>query len=174
MKFVKTKLEGVYVIEPELVEDERGFFARTFCKREFAEQEIDFTIVQTNRSFTKQKGSIRGMHFQREPKAEDKVVQCLQGKIYDVTVDLRKNSKTYGEWVAEELSEENHKMLLIPKGCAHGFQTLEDNCETLYYMSEFYSPEHAAGVLWNDKSFNIQWPMGNPILSKKDSSWPLL
>lgn len=174
MKFKKTKIEGLCIIEPELKIDERGYFARIFCKEEFAKIGIDFNIVQINRSLTKKKGTIRGMHFQKEPKAEDKIVVCVKGAIYDVAVDLRKNSKTFGQWVAEELTEENKKMFLIPKGFAHGFQTLTDNTEILYFMSEFYAPEYASGVRWNDPFFNIKWPIRNPILSEKDKNWPLI
>lgn len=174
MIFRKTKIKGLYVIEPELKEDERGYFARTFCKEEFAKMGCDFEIAQTNRSMTFKKGMIRGMHFQKEPKAEDKIIQCLKGKIFDVAIDLRPKSPTYGQWMAKELSEENKKMFLIPKGFAHGFQTLTDNCETQYYMSEFYSPEYAAGVRWNDPAFNVTWPIENPELSERDKNWPLI
>ena len=114
------------------------------------------------------------MHFQKLPKAEDKIVQCIKGSVYDVVVDLRKDSLTYGHWVAEELSEENKKMFLIPKGFAHGFQTLTDNCELLYFISEFYSPGYATGVCWNDPFLNIKWPIENHVLSEKDKNWPLM
>ena len=174
MIFKKTKIEGLYIIEPELKIDERGYFARIFCQEEFKKIGFNFTIVQMSRSLTRKKGTIRGMHFQKEPKAEDKIVCCLKGAIFDVAIDLRKNSSTYGQWAAEELTEENKKMFLIPKGFAHGFQTLTDNSEILYFMSEFYSPEYAGGVRWNDPFFNIKWPIKNPILSEKDKNWPLL
>jgi len=174
MIFRKTKIEGLYIIELELKINERGYFARIFCKGELAKIGIDFNVVQINRSLTKKKGIIRGMHFQKPPKAEDKIVQCIQGAIYDVAIDLRKNSPTYAQWVAEELTEDNKKMFLIPKGLAHGFQTLTDNCEIQYFMSEFYSPEYASGVCWNDFLFNIKWPIKNPILSEKDKNWPLM
>lgn len=174
MKINQTKIKGAYVIEPEPKIDERGFFARIFCKNELAKIGVDFSVAQTNRSLTKQKGTIRGMHFQIEPKAEDKIVQCLKGEVYDVAIDLRKDSPTYGQWVAEELNEKNKKMFLIPKGCAHGFQALTDNCEMLYFMSEFYSPEHSSGVRWDDPFFNIPWPIKNPFLSEKDKNWPLV
>jgi len=174
MIFTKTKIEGVYIIEPELKTDERGFFARIFCKEEFQKQGIEFDIVQANTSFTKEKNTLRGMHFQTEPKAEGKIVQCVKGKIYDVAVDLRQDSKTYGQWVAQELSEENRKMLLIPKDCAHGFLTLADNCEVQYFMSEYYYPEYASGVRFDDPFFNITWPVRSPILSDKDKAWSLI
>lgn len=174
MKFKETKLKGLYVIEPEIHFDERGYFARIFCKQELSKIGIDFNIVQVNRSLNKKQGIIRGMHFQKPPKAEDKIIQCIKGKIYDVAIDLRQDSPTYGEWVAEELSEENKKMFLIPKGFAHGFQTLADSCEILYFMSEFYSPQYESGVRWNDPFFNIKWPIKDPILSEKDKNWPLI
>ena len=174
MKFEEAKLKGLCVIEPEIRVDERGYFARIFCKQELSKIGIDFNIVQINRSLNKKQGIIRGMHFQKPPKAEDKIIQCVKGKIYDVAIDLRQDSPTYGEWVAEELSEENKKMLLIPKGFAHGFQTLADSCEILYFMSEFYSPQYESGVRWNDPFFNIKWPIKDPILSEKDKNWLLI
>lgn len=174
MIFNKTKIEGLYIIEPELKTDERGYFARIFCQEEFRKIGIKFNIVQINCSLTKEKGTIRGMHFQKDPKAEDKIVQCIKGTIYDVVVDLRKHSPTYGKWIAEELTEDNKKMFLIPKGFAHGFQTLTQDCELLYFMSEFYSPDYASGVQWNNPFFNINWPIKNPILSDKDKNWPLI
>jgi dTDP-4-dehydrorhamnose 3,5-epimerase len=175
MVFNKTKIEGLYVIEQELKIDERGYFARTFCKDEILKATgLDFGVKQANQSLTQKKGMIRGMHFQKNPKAEDKIVQCLRGAIYDVAVDLREESLTYGQWVAEEITEENKKMFLIPKGFAHGFQTLADNCEVQYLMSEFYSPECASGVRWDDPDLDIKWPMKNPELSEKDKNWPLI
>lgn len=174
MKFHKTKIEGLYLIEPEPKTDERGSLSRIFCEEEFGKNGLEFKIVQVNHSLTKNKGTIRGMHFQKEPKAEDKIVQCIRGTVYDVAIDLRKNSPTYGQWMAEELNENNKKMFFIPKGFIHGFQTLTDNCELLYFMSEFYSPEHASGVRWDDPFFKISWPIKNPILSEKDKNWPLI
>ena len=174
MRFRKTKIEGLYIIEPKLKIDERGYFTRVFCIEEFSKIGLNFEIVQINRSLNKKKGTIRGMHFQKSPKAEDKIVQCIKGAIYDVAIDLREDSPTYGQWVAEELTEGNKRMLLIPKGFAHGFQTLTDNCEILYFMSEFYSPEYAGGVRWNDPFFNIKWPIKNPFLLERDKKWPLI
>ncbi|MBU4375277.1 dTDP-4-dehydrorhamnose 3,5-epimerase [Patescibacteria group bacterium] len=174
MKFKKTKLKGLYIIEPEPRIDERGYLMRTFCKEELNKYGLQFTIVQVNQTLTKKKGTVRGMHFQTPPKAEDKIVQCLHGAIYDVAIDLRADSPTYGKWVAEELNEDNKKMFFIPKGFAHGFQSLTNNCEVQYFMSEFYSPEHASGVLWDDPLFNIKWPIKNLSLSEKDSDWKLI
>jgi dTDP-4-dehydrorhamnose 3,5-epimerase len=174
MKFEETKLKGLYIIELEPKIDERGYLVRAFCEEELRKNGLQFTIVQTNQTLTKKKGTIRGMHFQKPPRAEDKIVQCLKGIIFDVVIDLRENSSTYGQWVAEELTEDNKKMFLIPKGFAHGFQTLTDNCEIQYLMSEFYSPEQASGVRWNDPLFNIKWPIKNPVLSEKDKTWLLM
>lgn len=174
MKFIKTKLDGVYVIKPESKEDARGCFVRIFCKEELLACGIEFDIKQANQSLTKKKGTIRGMHFRREPKAEAKIIQCLEGAVYDVAVDVRPDSATFGRWISEELSKENGKMLYIPKGFAHGFQTLSNNCCMQYFMSEFYSPEHSAGVRWDDPFFGIKWPLKPTIISKKDTKWPLI
>jgi len=174
MIFHKTKIDGLYIIEPELKFDERGYFARIFCEKELVKNGINFKIVQINRSLNKKRGTIRGMHFQKWPKAEGKIVQCTQGAIYDVAIDLRKNSPTFGKWESIELTEENKKMFLIPKGFAHGFQTLTDNCELLYFMSEFYYSDYSSGVRWDDPFFNIKWPIKNPIISEKDKNWPLI
>jgi len=174
MIFHKTKIDGLYIVEPELKIDERGCFARIFCKKELTKIGFNFEIVQANISLNKKKGIIRGMHFQKIPKAEDKMVQCIRGAIYDVAIDLRQDSPTYGQWVAEELTENNRKMFLIPKGFAHGFQSLSGNSEILYFLSEFYSPKQESGVRWNDPFLNIKWPIKNPILSEKDKNWPLI
>jgi len=174
MIFKKTKISGVFVIKPEIKEDERGWFTRTFCQDEFEKNDIDFPIVQVNRSFTKKKGTIRGLHFQVAPKEEGKIVHCLRGSIYDVALDLRKGSETYGQWHAEELTENNRKMLFTPKGVAHGLQTLEDGCVIQYFMSEFYSSEHSSGARWDDPFFNIKWPLTPTAISEKDKNWPLI
>ncbi len=175
MKFIKTKLDGVYVIEPELMVDGRGYFTRIFCKDEFLKVGLNFNVVQVSRSLNNKKGTVRGMHFQKEPKAEDKIVQCLRGEMYDVVIDMRRNSSTFGQWISEILSEENKKMMYVPKECAHGFQTLKDNCIVEYFMSEFYSHEYYFGARWNDPFFNISWPIKNPtVISEKDQNWPLI
>ncbi len=168
MIFTETKLKGVCIIEPERLEDERGFFARTFCAKEFEARGLNPRMVQCSISFNKKKGTLRGMHYQAEPHAEDKVVRCTAGAIYDVAVDLRPESPTFKQWVAAELSASNRKMLYIPAGFAHGFQTLTDNSEVFYQMSEFYHPESARGVRWNDPAFRIVWPSENPTISPKD------
>jgi len=171
MKFIETKLKGAYIIEIEPIEDERGFFARTFCIEEFKKNGINFSIVQCNISFNKKKGILRGMHYQVAPYQEAKIVSCTSGAIYDVIIDLRKKSLTYCQWFAVELSAEAYKMLYIPEGFAHGFQTLEDNTAVFYQMSEFYHPECARGVRWNDPVFGIKWPLLVKIISKKDLSY---
>lgn len=174
MKFISTILPGVYIIEPEIYSDDRGDFWRVFCKNEFGEAGIQFDTVQASRSYTKKKGTIRGMHFQKEPSREDKIVQCIRGKVFDVVVDLRKDTPTFGAWTSEELTGNNRKMFYIPKGCAHGFQTLEDDCEMFYCMSEFYSSGHASGVRWNDPLFNISWPLVSATVSHEDNNWPFI
>ena len=172
MIFHKTKIDGLYIIEPELRIDDRGYYTRLFCKKELLEHGLEFDIMQINRSVTKKKGTIRGIHFQKEPKSEGKIMQCIKGAIYDVAIDLRKGSSTYGQWIGEELTEDNNKILFIPKGFAHGFQTLTDNSLVQYPVSEFYSPEYEDGIRWDDSLFSITWPLKNPILSDKDRCWP--
>ncbi len=159
---------------PELRKDSRGYFARTFAIDELKKHKIKFNIVHVNVTLTKKKGYLRGMHFQTKPWEEDKIVQCLKGKICDVAVDLRKNSKTFKKWFAIELSETNKKMLLVPKGFAHGFETLTDNCLVQYFMSNYYSASHATGIRWNDPAIGIKWPNKKPKMADKDKNWPLL
>lgn len=168
MRFIPTPLMGAYVIEPERLEDNRGFFARTWCQKEFANQGLDSNLVQCNISFNNKKGTLRGMHFQVPPFAETKLVRCTQGAIYDVIVDLRSDSPTYLQWTAVELTDKNHKALYVPKGFAHGFQTLEDNTEVFYQMSEFYAPDAARGFRWNDPAFGIQWHEEVSVISDRD------
>lgn len=170
MKFIETKLKGAYIIELEPMEDERGFFARSFCQKEFEEHGLNPRIVQCNISYNKKKGTLRGMHYQGVPHEEAKLVSCLRGAIYDVIIDLRPSSTTYCKWFAVELSAQNYKMLYVPEGFAHGFQTLENNTVVFYQMSEFYHPECARGVRWDDKAFGITWPLSVKITSNKDRS----
>jgi dTDP-4-dehydrorhamnose 3,5-epimerase len=172
MIFRETNLKGVYVIELELLEDERGFFARSFCKEEFKEHDLNFCIVQCSLSYNKKRGTLRGMHYQVAPYEETKLVSCIRGAIYDVIIDLRANSSTYCQWFAAELTAENHKMLYVPEGFAHGFQTLADNTTVLYQMSEFYHPECARGVRWDDTAFGVKWPIKNYVISAKDRQFP--
>lgn len=173
MKFIKTKIKGVYIITPEPREDSRGYFARIFAREELKRAGVSFSIVHINRSLSKDKGVIRGIHYQRYPKEEDKIIQCLRGKIFDVAIDIRKNSKTYGQWVSQILDTESKKMFLIPKGCAHGFQTLEENTIVEYFVTEYYAPEFEKGIRYNDPNFNINWPIKKATLSEKDKNWPL-
>ena len=171
MIFTETKLKGVFVIEPERLEDERGFFARTWCQREFEAHGLNQRLVQCSISFNKRKGTLRGMHYQVAPYEEARLVRCTMGAIYDVALDLRPASSTFKQWVAVELTSENRRMLYIPEGLAHGFQTLEDNTEVFYQMSEFYHPECAKGVRWDDLAFRIVWPSDVIVISDKDREY---
>ena len=171
MIFKETKLKGAFIIELEMHEDERGFFARAFCQKEFEDHDLDTKVVQCNISFNRKKGTLRGMHYQVMPYEETKLVRCTRGAIFDVILDLRLNSTTFGEWVAAELTAENCKMVYAPEGFAHGFQTLEDDTEVFYQMSEFYHPECAGGVRWDDPAFSIEWPEMDAIISNKDRSY---
>ena len=173
MIFTETPLEGAYLIDVEPHVDERGFFGRSFCRQEFAGRGFKTDIAQCNVSFNRKKGTLRGMHFQRPPMAEAKLVRCTRGAVYDVILDLRPGFPTYRRWEAAELSAENGRMLYIPEGFAHGFQTLVDGAEVFYQMFQTYSPEHSAGVRFDDPAFGIKWPIGNPIISEKDRSYPL-
>lgn len=171
MIFDETKLKGAFVIEPERVEDERGFFARTWCREEFRAHGLNSQLVQCNVSFNKKKGTLRGMHYQAAPHQEAKLVRCTMGAIYDVIVDLRPASATFREWVAVELTASNRRMLYIPEEFAHGFQTLEDGTEVFYQMSEVYAPECAGGVRWNDPAFHIEWPDDARVISARDQGY---
>lgn len=174
MKFIKTKLENVYVIEPEPFYDNRGWFQRLYCESELKKIGFNKKIVQINHSFTKEKGSIRGMHFQYPPMMEIKVIKCLAGSIYDVIIDLRKKSPTFLNWHSEIISAENMKMIYVPEGYAHGFQTLENNCEILYLHSEFYSPEYESGIRFDDPKININWPLELTQISERDKNHKLI
>ena len=171
MIFTKTKIAGVFVLDPERIEDERGFFARTWCQTEFQEHGIDPRLVQSNLSFNKRKGTLRGMHCQRSPHEETKIVRCTMGALYDVALDLRPDSPTFKQWVGETLTAANHRMFVVPPGCAHGFLTLEDNTEILYQMSAYYSPTHAAGARWNDPAFGIRWPGEVAVIADRDRNY---
>lgn len=172
MRIETTELDGARLIEIEPVSDHRGFFARTFCAREFTEHGLRPSFVQHNTSYTKAAGSIRGMHFQRAPAAEVKVANCVRGAIYDVIIDLRKGSPTFRRWQGFELTHDNRRRLYIPMGFAHGFQTLTDNVEVEYLISEFYTPEAASGVRYDDPAFAIRWPLPVTSISEMDRSWP--
>lgn len=171
MNFIETKLKGAFIIELERIEDERGFFSRTWCKREFEAHGLSPNLVQCNISFNSKKNTLRGMHYQIAPHAEAKLIRCTKGSIYDVILDLRNDSKTFKDWFSVELTEKNRKMFYVPEGFAHGFLTLEDNTEVLYQMSEFYAPECAKGIRWNDPSFGIEWPADGAVISEKDTQY---
>ncbi len=171
MLFKETIISGVYIIELEKKYDERGFFARTWCKNEFKEQGLESELAQCNLSYNKKCGTLRGMHYQIAPYGETKLVSCISGAIYDVIIDLRKESPTYEKWYSVELTAENGLMLYIPKGIAHGFQTLKDKTSVFYQMSEFYHPKSARGIRWDDVKFNIKWPIAEKIISEKDQSY---
>ena len=168
MRFLETKLKDLFIIEFEKSEDERGSFYRIWDKKIFQENGLNDNLVQISISFIKNKGTLRGMHFQKKPFEEAKIVRCTKGKIFDVVIDLRPESKTFMSWTSFELDSNESKILYIPEGFAHGFQTLEDNTELVYQISNWYSPEHASGLRWNDNKFQINWPIQNPIISKKD------
>ncbi len=172
MRFIAMRLAGLWLVEPELLRDERGFFARTWCEREFREHGLDSRLVQCNISFNQKRGTLRGMHYQVAPYEETKLVSCTQGSIYDVAVDLRPGSATFRQWIGIELSVENRRMLYIPAGFAHGFITLEDQSTVFYQMSEFYHAEAARGVRWNDPALGIEWPIPVAVISDKDRSYP--
>jgi dTDP-4-dehydrorhamnose 3,5-epimerase len=172
MKFTETPLRGAYVINLEPRGDDRGWFARLFCQREFAEHQLCSNIVQANNSFSKHKGTLRGMHYQLAPKAEDKIVRCLRGALLDVIVDLRPDSPTFLKHFSIELSAENRTMLFVPKGFAHGFLTLTDETEAFYLVTEFYSPQHERGLRYNDPRLAIRWPFEPAVISDKDRNHP--
>jgi dTDP-4-dehydrorhamnose 3,5-epimerase len=170
--FTTTSITGAVVIEPEKLEDERGFFARCFCAEELAARGLNPNVVQCSISFNHQRGTVRGLHFQRPPRAEVKLVRCTAGALYDVIVDLRPGSPTFLMHFAIELSARNHKLLYVPEGCAHGFQTLEDNTEVFYQMSEVHDAGASAGVRWNDPTFAITWPLKVSVISERDRALP--
>lgn len=172
MIFTGTELKGVFIIEPEKLEDERGFFGRTWDSQEFEAHSLSPHLAQCNVSFNRKKGTLRGMHYQSAPYEEAKLVRCTRGAIYDVTIDLRSDSPTFKQWTAAELTAENHRMLYASEGFAHGFQTLEDDTEVFYQMSEFYHPESARGVRWDDPAFGIEWPLEVRAISARDRQYP--
>jgi dTDP-4-dehydrorhamnose 3,5-epimerase len=174
MIFDETKLAGVFEIHPERRSDDRGFFARTWCQKEFADHGLDARLVQCSTSYNVRKGTLRGMHYQQAPFAETKVVRCTQGAIYDVVLDLRPQSATFREWIAAVLTAENRDMIYIPRGCAHGFLTLAEATEVFYQMSEFYNAESARGVRWDDPAFQIEWPPAERIIIPRDREYPLV
>lgn len=168
MIFSETELKGAFILEVRKLEDERGFFGRTFCQKEFEKHGMNPHVVQANVSYNKSKGILRGMHYQLHPYEETKLVRCVRGAIYDVIIDLRKDSPTYTKWIGVELREDSYRTLFVPEGFGHGFITLEDNTEVIYQVSQFYTPGAESGIRWNDPAFNIKWPIEPIIISEKD------
>lgn len=174
MRIIFTKLLGLIIIEPDVHGDNRGFFMESYSRAKFSELGIKHEFVQDNHSLSVETGVLRGLHYQLNPKAQTKLVRVASGAIYDVAVDIRKDSHTFGQWVGVILSEDNKRQLLVPQGFAHGFCTIVPNTQVLYKVDEYYSPEHDRGILWSDPALNIDWPTSNPILSDKDQKHPLL
>lgn len=172
MIFQELPLQGAFTIDLEPRRDERGFFSRAFCQKEFAQHGLRTEVAQANLSQNVSRGTLRGMHYQREPFAEVKVVRCVNGSIYDVIIDIRPESHTFRKWLGVELSRDNRRALYVPEGFAHGYQALEDDTEVLYLVSQFYAPAHEAAIRWNDPQFGIRWPLPDPILSPKDAVHP--
>jgi dTDP-4-dehydrorhamnose 3,5-epimerase len=174
VKIAETQLEGVFLVELVPVSDARGHFMRTFCSTTFTQHGLTTFWPQSNLSFTASKGTLRGLHFQKEPSPEIKLIQCVTGTICDVIVDIRKDSPSFGHWESFELSEENHRGLYVPAGYAHGFQCLEDKCRVSYQMSQLYDPSLSGGVRWNDPDLKIDWPLNCPLVSERDAALPFL
>lgn len=172
MIFRETRLPGAYLIEPERITDHRGFFARIWCQDELRQRGLTSRLAQSNLGFSHRKGTLRGLHFQKPPNAEVKIVRCTKGSVFDVIIDLRPESPTYKHWLGAELSDENHVMLYVPEGCAQGYITLADNTEIYYHTSEFYHPESATGVRFDDPEFGIVWPIEVSVISQQDREWP--
>jgi dTDP-4-dehydrorhamnose 3,5-epimerase len=172
MIFTETKLKGAFIVDIKKIVDERGFFARASCQNEFGLQGLDHHFVQSNVGYSKRRGTLKGMHFQKTPYQEVKYVSCTRGAVYDVMIDLRPESPTHKEWLGMELTEDNHRMLYIPEGFAHGYLTLMDDSEIYYMTTQFYMPEYATGVRFNDPAFGIQWPNSIEVISDNDASWP--
>jgi dTDP-4-dehydrorhamnose 3,5-epimerase len=172
MIFTETKLKNAFVIEIQKFEDNRGFFGRTFCQKEFEKFGLNTDVRQANVSFNLKKGTLRGMHYQADPYGEVKLVRCTRGAIYDVIIDVRPESATYKQWVGVELRADNYTMLYVPEGFAHGFQTLEDNTEVIYQVTQFYTPGSERGIRYDDPAFSIVWPVEVQVISDKDRNWP--
>jgi len=172
MNFIETEIKDLFVVELNKIGDERGFFARAWCEKEFADKNLTSRMLQANTSYSKDKGTLRGLHYQVSPHEEAKLMRCIKGAIFDVAVDLRPESKTYKKWFGIELTESNRKMLFIPEGFAHGYQTLVENTEAFYMSSAFYAPEAERGLRWNDPAIGINWPITDELnITEKDLSW---
>lgn len=173
MIFSETQLAGAFIVKREPFQDNRGAFARTFCQKEFSDSGLNPNLVQANIAHSRNRGITRGLHYQKSPFEEAKLVTCIKGRIYDVMVDLRKDSSSYGKWFGMELCDESPEMIYVPEGFAHGYQILEDDSTVLYFVSEYYSPAHESGIRWNDPSIDIKWPINDDlIISAKDLKWP--
>jgi dTDP-4-dehydrorhamnose 3,5-epimerase len=172
MIFTETKLIGAYIIEINKIEDERGFFGRSWCKNEFDKYHLNTNVVQANVSLSKHKGTLRGMHFQKNPYQETKLIRCSRGSIFDVIIDLRPSSPTFMQWFGIELTQDNYKMLYVPENFAHGILTLQDNTEVSYFVTQFYTPGAEGGIRWNDPAIGIQWPVSPTIITEKDNNHP--
>lgn len=172
MIFTETALEGAFIVDPQLLEDARGFFARTWCQREFALRGLNPRLVQCSISYSARSGTLRGLHYQIKPFEEAKLVRCIAGAIYDVIIDLRPGSSSYMQWLAVELTAGSRRMIYVPEGCAHGFQTLRNDTEVLYQMSEFHEPGCARGIRWDDPAFGVDWPAADRIISEQDRGYP--
>lgn len=171
MKFTETKLAGAYIIDLNKIEDDRGFFARTFCTQELEDHNLIPEVKQANMSWNEKSGTMRGMHYQVDPYQETKLVRCVRGALYDVIIDLRADSPTYGEWIGVELTADNRRALFVPRDFAHGFVTLEDNTDAFYMVSQSYVPNAESGIRWNDPKFAIDWPIQPSLVSDKDANW---
>ena len=173
MRFTETEIPGAWVVDAEMRRDDRGHFMRAWCQREFADRGINFLPVQANMGFSIRKGTVRGMHYQVAPALEAKLVRCTRGSVFDVVLDLRPGSPTYGQWRGAELSADNGRMLYVPEQCGHGFQTLEDNSEIYYMASAFYTPNTVRGARFDDPAFDVRWPLPVSVISDQDRGWPL-
>lgn len=173
MNFTETKLKGAFIIDIKKLEDDRGFFGRSYCQKEFEAHGLNTNVVQANVSYNKKKGTLRGLHTQLPPYGESKLVRCTRGSLYDVIVDVRPGSPTFKQWIGVELTAANYRMLYVPEGFAHSFITLEDDTEAVYQVTQFFTPRAERGFRWDDPAFNIQWPITPVIISEKDRSHPL-
>lgn len=174
MIFHELPLKGAYLIEMQKHQDERGFFSRTFCRKEFSTMGLVEVFVQANTALTYRRGTLRGMHYQAPPLQEAKLIRCIRGSIYDVIIDIRPGSPTFKKWYGRSLTEDDYDMIYVPEDFAHGYLALSDHSEVFYLVSQFYSPEHERGLRWNDPAFDIDWPFSGPfILSEKDKNWPV-
>jgi len=172
MKFTETKLKGAFIVELEKLSDDRGFFARSWCEKEFEARGLNSRVVQTNVSFNRKKATLRGLHYQIAPHQESKLIRCTRGAIYDVIIDLRPASPTYKQWMGVELTADNYRLFFVPEDFAHGFITLADNTEITYQVSQLYTPGSEKGIRFDDPAFNIQWPLEVKVISDKDRTWP--